>query len=100
MFTESAIERYRFSCPRCDTHWAEDYHVRYVSDLEGETLCFYGHGGFPCEAPAAADIVCRLCHCGPVSAVLIGRRGLPLVEAPGGYATSLPLDAGGRPGRE
>jgi hypothetical protein len=74
MLTERVIEQYRFSCVRCGKQWVDDYTAQHVTDFDGETLSFYGHGGFPCEAPAAADIVCRRCHCGPVTVALLLRQ--------------------------
>ena len=74
MFIENGAEQYRFSCRHCGGGWVDDYEVRHVTNLEGEILSFYGHGGFPCEAPAAADVVCQRCRCSPVDVVLLARR--------------------------
>lgn len=73
MMTEDVVERYRFTCVRCAHDWLGDYQVRHATDIEGETYSFYSLGGFPCEAPGAADILCPSCHCGPVHVVLVGR---------------------------
>jgi hypothetical protein len=79
MFVERATERFRFRCVRCDTEWLDDYDSQ-VTEFDGETMAFYAHGGFPCEAPAAADIVCQRCHCGPVQVKLVRRQVLPLLQ--------------------
>lgn len=74
MLVESVVEQYRFSCARCDNQWADSYDARHVTNLEGETFSFYGHGGLPCEAPVAAETVCPRCRCGPVSVTFLARH--------------------------
>ncbi|MFC0433961.1 hypothetical protein [Kutzneria buriramensis] len=66
MFSERVVERYRFTCARCGEHSDDVFQVTHVTDAEGDLFSYYSHGGFPCEAPVAAENLCSGCHCGPV----------------------------------
>ncbi len=61
---EWVVERFRFTCLRCDTWWDEDYEVRVDIGAEGVEQARYRRGGSRCEAPLAADTPCPACPCG------------------------------------
>jgi hypothetical protein len=77
MTIEDAIERYQFTCRRCATQWAADYDARHVTDVAGNIFSFYRRDGVPCEAPAAADIMCPTCHRAPVHVILLAYLPIP-----------------------
>ncbi len=80
MLVEAAVERYRFTCVRCDTWWDDDYEVRVYTDVEGTEFAYYRHGGGLCEAPRAADTLCRVCQCGPTCVVRLSRTEVLLPD--------------------
>lgn len=84
VMVEAAVERYRFTCVRCDGWWDDDYEVRVYADVEGTEFRYYRYAGRPCEAPLAADTLCPDCHCGPVCVMRLSQHELrtPLPAAP------------------
>ncbi len=67
------IELYQFTCHWCSEGWNGSYQVRTVLHQDGEPWAMYWNGGSPCEAPAAADVLCRACHRGGVEVRLRSR---------------------------
>jgi hypothetical protein len=53
--------------------WRADYQVRTITHHDGEPWVMYWHGGSACEAPAAADVLCRACRRGRVEVRLLSR---------------------------
>lgn len=80
MTAESAIERYQFTCTHCGARWMSDYHVRYVTDGDGDTTSSFQRNGFLCESPDAADLRCDACQDGPVHVVLLARYLVPVTD--------------------
>ncbi|GAA3434859.1 hypothetical protein [Kutzneria kofuensis] len=70
MISERVVEQYRFSCARCGSSTVDSYQALLITDSEGNVRSFYSRGGFPCEAPAAAETLCPSCHRGPVHVTL------------------------------
>ena len=54
MVTESTVEWYRFTCPRCQAQWVAHYEVASFTDDAGQSRSFYRCHGLPCAAPARA----------------------------------------------
>jgi hypothetical protein len=73
MITESAVEWYRFTCPRCLAQWVAHYEVRSFTDDAGQLRSFYRCHGLPCEAPAHAEAACPICHHAPARAELLSQ---------------------------
>lgn len=93
MITESTVEWYRFTCPRCQTQWVAHYEVDRFTDDAGQSRSFYRCRGLPCEAPARAGTACPVCRHAPVQAELLDRPAAgtvpesPAAPRPGPPAT-------------
>jgi hypothetical protein len=82
MVTESTVEWYRFTCPRCRAQWVAHYEVASFTDDAGQTRSFYRCRGLPCAAPARAGIACPICQHTPVHAELLGHAAADTVAEP------------------
>ena len=82
MVTESTVEWYRFTCPRCQAQWVAHYEVASFTDDAGQARSFYRCHGLPCEAPARAGTACPICHHAPVRAELLGHAAADTVPEP------------------
>ncbi len=82
MITESTVEWYRFTCPRCQTQWVAHYEVARFTDDAGQSRSFYRCHGLPCEAPARAESACPICHHAPVRAELLAQPATDTVPEP------------------
>jgi hypothetical protein len=75
MITESTVEWYRFTCPRCQAQWVAHYEVGRFTDDAGQSRSFYRCHGLPCQAPARAESACPVCGHAPVRAELPDTSG-------------------------
>ena len=82
MITESTVEWYRFTCPRCQAQWVAHYEVGRFTDDADQSRSFYRCHGLPCEAPARAESACPVCHHAPVRAELLDRAAADMLPEP------------------
>ncbi len=79
MIKELAVERYEFTCPRCEQRWTRDYDIQHVADAEGRIWEYYSFNGLPAVAPTAPGAVaCPSCGAERLHVSLAARRQAPV----------------------
>lgn len=79
---EIAVERFTFTCCRCDHAWTVDYDVQHVEDGHGHLHDYFYRNGLSIIDPTAPhSVVCPTCRTTRVQARLNARRTTPAVNA-------------------